>query len=175
MALARALSITALLATAAVLPACIVVSKIEAPEVSKLTADVSAPKAVIDAFFEAWIKEPGQTFTTDRLQRTIVANDEFLSFDGMSPNDTVIQSWNEYAGVWGPGMNQFTRATLKPTDQFKLVRSGDLAVWAGLVRINGEMPNGQTLDLPGHMTLALRRTIDGWKIIHEHMSTGVKR
>jgi ketosteroid isomerase-like protein len=154
---------------------CIVVAKTETIEPGKLSGDVSGPKATVDAFFEAWTKEPGETFTTARLGRTIVGTDEFLSFDGMSQNDTVIQSWNEYAGVWGPGMNQFTRATLRPTDQFKLSRSGDLALWAGLVRVYGEMPGGQTLDQSGHMTLVLRRTGDGWRIVHEHMSLGVKR
>lgn len=164
-----------MLAGAALLPGCIVVAKTETVEPGKVTGDVSGAKAAVDAFFEGWTKEAGEPFSTARLQRTVVNSDEFLSFDGMSPNDTVIQSWNEYAGVWGPGMNQFTRAKLSPTEQFKLNRSGDLAVWAGLVRVYGEMPNGQTLDTPGHMTLVLRRTGEGWKIVHEHMSMGVKR
>jgi hypothetical protein len=33
-------------------------------------------------------------------------------------------------------------------------------------------PNG-TVSAPGSMTLAYERTVSGWKIVHEHYSTGL--
>lgn len=132
---------------------------------------------VIDAaanFCAAWTKTAGQTFTTDKLGKAI-DQDEFLSFDGMSQGKTVIDSYADYAAIWGPGMNGFTNAKLSITETLAAEVEDDMAFWAGIVRVYGEMPGGNKLDVPGHMTLVFNKEGGTWLVMHEHMSMGVKR
>jgi ketosteroid isomerase-like protein len=171
----------------------VVVSKSETRRTIVQSGGVAAGDALTDAqerellaavrrFLGAWTKVAATPFTTDALAAT-VDQPHFLSFDGMSPHKTVITSWADYAAIWGPGMNAFTTANLSLSQTLSMGMQDDLAYWAGLVRIQGVMPNGEVLDMSGHMTLILHKHDEpssqsgdaGWKVAHEHMSLGVKK
>jgi ketosteroid isomerase-like protein len=143
----------------------------EAAEAAQASVEVNAAKT---AFLASWTKSAGQTFTTDALGKHVANSADFLSFDGMSQDKTVIQGWNDYAAIWGPGMNGFTKASLSEVKSLRTWANDDMGVTASIVRIYGEMPNGQTLDAQGHLTLVFAPSKDGWRVVHEHMSMPVK-
>ncbi|MFO0857731.1 MAG: nuclear transport factor 2 family protein [Phycisphaerales bacterium] len=145
-------------------------------EAAEDAAEVASVEHARDAFLASWTKTEGKPFTTDALSQSVDNSGAFLSFDGMSQGKTVIQGWNEYSGMWGPGMNGFTKASLTQTKSLRVWVDDDVAATCSIVRVYGEMPNGQKLDMPGHLTLVFHR--DGerkpWKVVHEHMSLNVK-
>lgn len=143
----------------------------EAAEVARATLEVNAAK---QAFLASWTKRAGQTFTTDALSKHVANSPDFLSFDGMSQDKTVIEGWNNYAAIWGPGMNGFTNASLTELRAVRTWADDDMGVTASIVRIYGEMPNGQKLEMKGHLTLVFAPGKDGWRVVHEHMSMPVK-
>jgi ketosteroid isomerase-like protein len=165
-------ALLALSLAACTLPGCIAVNKTETAAMK--SADLDGAQAAVDSFFAAWTKREGEVFTTERLGRVVANSDQFLSFDGMAPK-TVIKGWNEYSATWGPGMNQFTSATLSAAEPISLTGSGSMAVWCGIASIKGNMPDGSKRDMPGHLTLVLSKQSGQWRIVHEHMSLGVKR
>ena len=126
------------------------------------------------AFLDSWTKHEGETWTVDRLSRVLDNSDAFLSFDAMSSDKTVVRSYKDYAAIWGPGMAAFKTAQLSETENVGVWISDEMAVTASIVRIHGELGDGTKLDIPGHMTLVWNRGADGWRLAHEHMSTGVK-
>jgi ketosteroid isomerase-like protein len=181
------LSLVIAVASASVLGGCIVVAKTESRRTvvqsgagasSLSDAEERELLGAVRRFLGAWTKVAGTPFTTDALAAT-VDQKSFVSFDGMSPHKTVITSWNDYAAIWGPGMNAFTTANLSLSQTLAMGMQDDMAYWAGLVRIQGVMPSGEVMDMPGHMTLILHKhdnAADGvWKVAHEHMSLGVKK
>jgi len=125
------------------------------------------------AFLGAWTKNPGDTFTTEKLSR-VIDGDAFVSFDAMSKDKTVIRGFDAYAAIWGPGMVGFKTARLSETENVHVWMGRDHAITASIVRIEGEMVDGTRLDMPGHLTLGWHRRGDEWRLIHEHMSLGVK-
>lgn len=143
---------------------------------SHAAADVAGVERARDAFLASWTKTEGKPFTTDALSKSVDNTGAFLSFDGMSQDKTVIQGWNDYSAMWGPGMNGFTKASLTQTKSLRVWASDDVGATCSIVRIYGEMPNGQKLDMPGHLTLVFHRDGEGtpWKVVHEHMSLNVK-
>lgn len=139
-------------------------------------AEIASVGQARDAFLASWTKSEGKPFTTDALSQSVDNSAAFLSFDGMSQSKTVIQGWNEYSAMWGPGMNSFTKASLTQTKSLRVWVDDDVAATCSIVRIYGEMPNGQKLDMPGHLTLVFHRDDERnpWKVVHEHMSMNVK-
>lgn len=138
--------------------------------------EIASVERARDAFLASWTKSEGKPFTTDALSNATDTTPQFLSFDGMSQGKTVIQGWNDYAAIWGPGMNGFTKASLTQTKSLRVWADDDVAATCSIVRVYGEMPNGQKIDMPGHLTLIFHR--DGernpWRVVHEHMSMNVK-
>jgi hypothetical protein len=152
------------------------------PPVHAPAAEVAAPDTVgVEAakaqFLAAWTKKPGETFTTDKLSQVVDTSDSgaFLSFDGMSAGSTVLDSWTKYQGVWGPGINQFTEASLTEMKSLRVWVSTDLAVTSSLVQISGKLPDGSLVNPVGHLTLSFRRVDGKWKVVHEHMSMPVRQ
>lgn len=143
-----------------------------ATTVAANTASLNAAKA---AFFEGWVRKNGTTFTTEKLSRVVDTSEDLLSFDGMSKDKTVISGWKAYSAIWGPGMNNFTNATLSELTALRTWVDGDLAITASIARIYGELPNNQKLDVQGHLTLGWKKDAGQWRIVHEHMSLGVKQ
>lgn len=137
--------------------------------------DPAALGATKAAFFAGWTKPANAQFTMDPLSKVVSTTDEFLSFDGMSQGTTVIQGWKPYAAMWGPGMNGFTTASLSEAKSLRTWCDGNTAVTASLARIQGTMPNGQSMDMLGHITLVYKwDNASGWRVVHEHMSLPVR-
>jgi len=145
-----------------------------AKEAAEDAADKAEVEAAVQVFFAAWTKENGKPFTTDGLAKVIQTDEQFVSFDGMSQGATVISGWKDYSAIWGPAMNGFTQAKLSLQRTLLVVREDDLAVWAGLARIYGQMPGGQVIDMPAHVTLVLEQDNGVWKVGHEHLSLNVR-
>ena len=137
--------------------------------------DLAGLNAAKAAFLGAWTKAPGETWTPAKLDTTLDGSEDFLSFDAMSQEKTVVRGHDAYTAIWGPGMNQFTTARLSETEAVRTWSHGDLAVTCSLVRIEGTLGDGTKLDMAGHLTLAWKHTRTGWRAVHEHMSLGVKR
>ena len=51
-----------------------------------------------------------------------------------------------------------------------IAADGDVAFCHGFARMSGTKTDGETVDLWFRLTLGLRRTADGWVIVHEHES-----
>lgn len=126
-------------------------------------------------FLDAWSKAEGETWTTAKLDAVVDNSADFLSFDAMSQEKTVIRGHEAYAAIWGPGMNGFKTAKLSETESVRTWTHCDVGITCSLVRIEGTFPDGTKIDLAGHMTLGWRRDAKtGWRAVHEHMSLGVK-
>lgn len=125
-------------------------------------------------FFEAWTKPAGQPFTTNKLADVVETSDDFLSFDGMNANQTVIESWKKYESIWLPGINQFVAAKLSEQKMVREWASDNLAITASIAHIQADLPDGKKLDTLGHLTLGWQRKDGKWVVVHEHMSLGVK-
>jgi ketosteroid isomerase-like protein len=137
-------------------------------------ADRASLDAAKQAFFASWTKGPADTFKLDKVAATVDKTSDFLSFDAMSKDKTVISGYDAYAAIWEPGMNAFKSAQLSEAKAERTWISGDLAVTASIAHISGELPDGTKLDMPGHLTLAWKRDGASWRAVHEHMSLGVK-
>ncbi|MFO0831478.1 MAG: nuclear transport factor 2 family protein [Phycisphaerales bacterium] len=137
-------------------------------------ANASALGATKAAFFAGWSKSANTPFTMEPLSKVACACDDFLSFDGMSQEKTVISGWKTYADIWGPGMNGFTTASLTEAKPLRTWAGDGVAVTASLAHIQGTMPNGQKLDMLGHLTLVYKWDKGAWHVVHEHMSMPVK-
>lgn len=131
--------------------------------------------AARSGFFRAWTKHEGIPFNPAGLEASLDNSAEFLSFDGMYPQGPVIDGFPAYIAIWGPGMNGFKTADLSETKLLRSWSSGDMAVTASLVRVRGVLPDGNTLETPGHMTLTWRWSDGSWRVVHEHMSLPVKQ
>lgn len=134
-------------------------------------ASLNATKA---AFFAGWTKNANTQFSMDAVAKSASTSDDFLSFDGMSQNKTVISGWKTYSDIWGPGMNGFTTASLTEAKALRTWVDDGMGVSASIAHIQGTMPNGQKLDMMGHLTLVYKWDNGAWHIVHEHMSMPVK-
>lgn len=136
--------------------------------------DAAGVVAAKGAYFSAWTKSPGEAFTLEKLSRVIDTSNGFVSFDGMSQQKTVIQGWKAYSGIWEPGMNGFKSGSITESQSLSTWTNEAMAMTASIVRIQGETLDGNKLDLLGHLTLGLEKHDGAWRIVHEHMSLGVK-
>lgn len=137
-----------------------------------------ADRAALDAarreFFAVWNKQPGVEFDATRLTAIVDDSNEFLSFDAMSPQSTVLEGSERYTSLWKVGMNGFASGALTEVRPLRTWMCGDGALTASLAHVHATMPDGQVIDLDTHLTLGWRRSDAGWRVVHEHMSTGVK-
>ncbi len=136
--------------------------------------DAAGVEAAKHAFLDAWTKHAGAAFTLDKLSRAVDTSANFLSFDGMAEHKTVIEGWKAYADTWGPGMNGFSSASLTESRAVSKWIGDDTAITASIAHIQGVMPDGNKLDVLGHLTLGYQRHDGVWRVVHEHMSLGVK-
>lgn len=145
-------------------------------EAAEDAAEIASVEQARDAFLASWTKSEGKPFTTDALSKSVDNSAEFLSFDCMSHGKTVIQGWNDYSAIWGPAINGFTKTLLTQTKSLRVWVEDDVAATCSIVRVYGEMPNGDKFDMPGHLTLVFHRDSERkpWKVVHEHMSMNVK-
>jgi len=135
------------------------------------TAGLNKAKA---AYFASWTKTAHAPHTMDDLAKVSETTPDFLSFDGMSSGKTVIEGWKDFAGIWEPGMNGFVTASLTEQKSVRTWIGSDVAITASIAHIQGEMQDGKKLDMPGHLTLGWQKINGEWKLVHEHMSLGVK-
>lgn len=137
-----------------------------------------ADRAALDAakreFFAVWNKQPGVEFDARRLAAILDDSNEFLSFDAMSPQSTVLEGAERYTSLWKAGMNGFASGSFTEVRSLRTWLCGDGALTASLAHVHATTGDGQVIDLDAHLTLGWRRTDAGWRVVHEHMSTGVK-
>lgn len=139
-----------------------------------LSGDPAGVAQARSAYFAAWTKNEGETFTTDRLSKVILTTPEFYSIDGMAPTPT-IQGWDAYQATWATGMNQFKSAQLVEVSTPNTWNSHDLAATTSECRVTGTMPDGTTLDIPARVTLVFRKVHGQWRIVHENMNVPPKQ
>lgn len=136
--------------------------------------DTGGVESAKRAFLASWTKPNGQPFTLDRLSQAVDTSERFLSFDGMSPDKTVIEGWQAYSAIWGPGINAFQSASLTEERPVANWIGDDTAITASIAHIQGILPDGSALDVRGHLTLGYEKRDGAWRVVHEHMSLGVK-
>lgn len=138
-----------------------------------LSGDPAGVAKARSAYFAAWTKKDGETFTTDRLSKVVLTTPEFYSIDGMAPTPT-IQGWDAYQATWAAGMNQFKSAQLIEVSTPNTWNSHDLAATTSECRVTGTMPDGSKLDMPAMVTLVFRKVHGEWRIVHENMNVQAK-
>ena len=72
-------------------------------------------------------------------------------------------------------MNGFTNARMTEVRGLSAWTSPNGALTTSIVHVHAETADGKVIDTDAHLTLGWRRTDDGWLVVHEHISTGVKR
>lgn len=137
-------------------------------------AEPASLRAAKQQFYDAWTKQAGEPFDPSRVAAIVDDGAVFLSFDAFSPESTTIDSRADYLRIWSAGMNGFTTARMTEARALSAWTSGDGALTTSIVHVHGEMPDGKVLDTDAHLTLGWRRSEAGWRVVHEHMSTGVK-
>lgn len=137
-------------------------------------AEPASLQAAKRQFYDAWTKHAGETFDPSRVAAIVDDGAVFLSFDAFSPESTTIASRADYLRIWSAAMNGFTTARMTEVRALSSWTSGDGALTTSIVHVRGEMEGGKALDTDAHLTLGWRRSDAGWRVVHEHMSTGVK-
>jgi ketosteroid isomerase-like protein len=137
--------------------------------------DAPGVEAAKRAFFAAWTKTPGAEFNLDKLSQAVEQSEDFLSFDGVSKDNSLIAGWKAYAANWGPDMNGFVSASLTETRPLATWIGDDTAITASIARILVEMPGGEQVDMQSHLTLGYRRHEGTWRVVHEHLSLDAKK
>lgn len=147
---------------------CVLLACLPLVACSAMRGDPSGVSRAKDAYFAAWTKKDGETFTTDRLSKVILTTDEFYSIDGMAPMPT-IEGWDAYQKTWQAGMNQFKNAQLIETSTPRSWNGPGVASTVSECRVTGTMPDGTKLDIPARVTLVYRKFNGQWRIVHENM------
>lgn len=130
-------------------------------------ADTAGVTKAKDAYFAAWTKKDGETFTTKPLAGIMDTSPDFLSIDGMAPTP-VLDGWKTYEATWATGINQF-----KSTQMFEVATKrtwieGAMATTVSECRITGTLPDGNKLDMNAFTTLVYRKRNNEWRIVHEN-------
>jgi ketosteroid isomerase-like protein len=136
--------------------------------------DAAGIAAAKSAFLAAWTKQPGAEFTLDKLELAVDTSEHFVSFDAMSPQQSVITGYKTYVAIWVPGMKDVASAALTEKRPVATWIGDDTALTASIVHVQGQTADGQPIEIVGHLTLGYQRHDGGWRVVHEHMSTGVK-
>jgi PhnB protein len=77
------------------------------------------------------------------------------------------QASAEDVGAWFAGWDGPIGYEVRDLD---IAAAGDVAFCHGFARMSGTKTDGETVDLWFRLTLGLRRTAEGWVIVHEHES-----
>jgi hypothetical protein len=134
------------------------------------------------AYFDAWTKSPGQTWTPAKLQAVLGSGEAFVSIDGMVPPagvhgspGPVFTDTKAFLAHWsGPGgMNAFTEAKLAEVRTIRTWGGGGLVGSVSEVNVSGTLPDGNRLSMPAYVTLVFTadaKSPTGWRLVHENMN-----
>jgi len=132
-------------------------------KVSERQADESAAAvhAVLDAQVAAWNQGDIEGFMDGYAREETTT---FVSADSVTRGwQTVLERYRKsYDSRERMGTLRFDELDLKPLSEFYFMATGR---WQ-LTLSNGETPHGR-------FTLIFRKTIDGWRIIHDHTSSAL--
>jgi ketosteroid isomerase-like protein len=132
--------------------------------------------AAIAAWTETW--SPGALaaeFSADRLDPTY-AKDGLLAFDTNAPIISIIDGREVYESTWLPYMQETAFWDTLSVDVMQSGVSGETA-WAALTFQAVAQPETvENRDIyESHATLVFQMTPDGWRVVHEHISSPVRR
>ncbi|MFL6779928.1 MAG: YybH family protein [Sphingomicrobium sp.] len=133
-----------------------------APSPAALAAPARGAAAVVDAFHAAL--QRGDTSAAAALLA-----DDALIFESGGAERTKA----EYAGHHLPADAAFSQAVRSTVSRRSGNASGTLAWVATEGRLTGTY-KGKAIDLPTTETMLLRRSGNGWKIVHIHWSSGAE-
>ncbi len=146
-----------------------------APGAAEGNMDESELRALIDRWVEGW--SPRDSRWTGETLRPLYAqgNQAITVFDNVAGDVVELASFDAYAAQWEPmmaPMRGWSIALERPAD---VTVEGDLAL-VSFVFAGGEDPAySDASRLRQFGTHVYRRTNDGWKIIHEHLTADTVR
>ncbi|HYE13881.1 MAG TPA: nuclear transport factor 2 family protein [Pyrinomonadaceae bacterium] len=129
------------------------------PRPGKADKDLAAVRAVIEEQQAAWNRGDVEGFMAGYAKEEATT---FISGDTLTRGwQTVLERYKRrYDSRQKMGTLSFTELDLKPLSEFYIMATGR---WQ-LALEGGETPHGR-------FTLIFRRTVGGWRIIHDHTSS----
>lgn len=143
-------------------------------ETSSEPENRASTEAEIRELTQQWIAgwSPGEApFDVDKL-RPLYARGEnaILVYDDIGEDVAVIRSWEEYARLWQPFMEQFAYWSIRAAGDIEITVGSDFAmsnfVWIGEARYR----DGREATPKQYATLVWQRQDDSWVIVHEHLT-----
>ena len=129
-----------------------------------MTADETAARAVIDRFWAGW-----EHLDAAEVLATL-SNDDVLTFIGTDRDEY----WHGHDAVEGP-FRAMTQAFASERVEWwagdpRIAVSGDIAWASGRLHTIVVLRDGARVEDDVRTTFILRRAIDGWRIVHAHVS-----
>jgi ketosteroid isomerase-like protein len=131
-------------------------------EILAAEPEAGSPSATVEAFHEALAAEDKGT-ALGLLAPTVIIYE----------SGGAEQSRDEYASHHLGADCEFSKATTRKIVDQQIDRASDLALVLTRTETNGRF-RGKELDLAGTETMLLRKTEDGWRIVHIHWSSRAK-
>ncbi|PRX55367.1 YybH family protein [Flagellimonas meridianipacifica] len=114
-------------------------------------------------------------YRIEKIEHLYSHTEELLAFDLMSPERTVIRGWESYKAIWVPAMRNFDTWTITGLSDVEITVDKSMALTTLLFTGEGELKDGTPVKGEFHSTLVWKKSGEGWKIVHEHVSGPVKR
>ncbi|MEM8875808.1 MAG: VOC family protein [Planctomycetota bacterium] len=134
-------------------------------------SDEAKVRAILDQWIEGW--SPGDAAWRSEPMRPLYAagDDAVTVFDNVAGGVIELDNFDQYAAQWEPMMASMRGFRIVLERPAEVSLDGDLAV-ASFVFSGGEdQAYEDAFRIRQFGTIVMRRTGDGWKIIHEHLTS----
>jgi ketosteroid isomerase-like protein len=156
-----------------IIAAALGLASLSSPSIAKTTTPEGDG---LKAWTEVWSPNADvKNFSAERLSR-VYNTQGIVSFDTNSPGSTIMNGWKAFRDTWVPYMKE---AGFWETLSVKLIKAetiGDLAYT--VITFTASAQPERTADrkiYENHATLIWKRLNGEWKVVHEHVSSPVKR
>jgi ketosteroid isomerase-like protein len=115
------------------------------------------------------------SFDQDRLAR-VYDTSAIVAFDTNSPASTILSGWKTYSDTWVPYMKGAGFWETVSVNVVKTEVVGDFG-YSAITYTASAQPEGTANRevYTNHATLIWKKSDNGWKIVHEHISNPVKK
>ena len=136
--------------------------------------DTELLKQGVAAWAKGW-SSGDDMFTMNRVDDLYEHSGRFLEFNTISPAGTVTQGYQNFKALWEPTMQESTHAYTTSDDDIQVITDGKLGLTTFTFETEfSDRQSGEKFAEHGHASIVWSKQNDGWKIVHEHVSTPVR-
>jgi ketosteroid isomerase-like protein len=137
--------------------------------------DVDLLKQSVAAWEKGW-SAGDEIFSMERVENLYAHNDKFLEFDTISPAKTITQSYQSFKELWEPTMQASTHAKTVVDDNVEVTTDGKMGLTTFTFQTEyTDRKTGKKYAEYAHASMVWEKQDGRWRIIHEHISSPVRR